>query len=313
MVRYIIKRVFAMIISLWCIITITFVLMHSIPGGPFTREKPLPEAIIKVLNERYKLDDPLIQQYWDYLSNAVRGDFGPSFQHQDQMVADIIAKGLPYTMRLGGTVLIVVILLGVPLGIIAALRQNKSADYVVMLIATIGITIPGFVMAALLMYIFSMKLGWFPAISSKMETWKAMVLPVAALCGYPLSFITRLTKSSMLDVLQQDYIRTARAKGISETKVVLKHALKNGLIPVITYMAPLIAALLTGSFVVERTFTIPGIGRLYVESITGRDYTAIMGMTIFFAVILIVLTFVVDLLYGLIDPRIKLGVGKGGE
>lgn len=296
-----------MVLTLFCVATLTFTLMHSIPGGPFSRERKLPDAILRSLNAKYNLDAPLSEQYIDYMTGLVRGDLGPSFQFANRNVSDMIGTGLPFTMRIGGIAILLTVLLGVPLGIIAALWQHKPADYTIMFFITLGVTIPSFVIATLLVYVFSIRLGWFPSISSQMETWKTMVMPVFALTCYYTSFICRLMRSSMLDIVSADYIRTARSKGISEFKVIMKHVFKNAIIPVVSYLPPMVAGLLAGSFVIEKMFTVPGIGRYFVESITNRDYTMIMGTTIFYAALLVTLGFIVDIAYGLIDPRIKLG------
>ncbi len=310
--RYIIHRLISMAITLFFIITITFFLMHAIPGGPFTREKPLPEAIIKALNEKYHLDDPIWKQYLDYWKDILRGDLGPSFQLANYTVNDLIAKGFPITARLGLASIIFTVLIGVPMGVISALRQGKWEDYTTMFIAALGVTIPSFVLATILIYLFGVVLRIFPVSSGSLTQPIQYVLPVIALSGYSLSFIARLMRSSMLDIIRQDYIRTARAKGLSELKVIYKHALKNAIIPVITYLGPLAAGLLTGSFVIERLFSIPGMGEYFVKSVGNRDYTMIMGSTIFYSVILVVMNFIVDIIYVLIDPRIKLTSSKEG-
>lgn len=312
MVKYILQRLVAMLLTILCIITITFFLMHAIPGGPFTREKPLPQAILKSLNEKYHLDDPIGKQYLDYLKDLARGDFGPSFKQANRSVNELIGMGFPITTKLGLASILLTLVLSIPMGIYSALKQNQWQDYSVMFIATLGVTIPSFVMAILLIFVFALKLHILPVISGGLESFKVLILPVLALTGYSLSFIVRLMRSSMLDVIQQDYIRTARAKGISEFKVIMKHAFKNAVLPVITYLGPMVAALLTGSFVIEKMFTIPGMGRFYVESISNRDYTMIMGSTIFYAGLLVVMNFGVDIIYGFIDPRIKLSNSKGG-
>lgn len=304
MIKYTIKRFISMFITLFFVITFTFVLMHSIPGGPFTREKTLQPAVLEALNEKYHLDDPLFKQYIDYLKGVATLDLGPSFQKVGVEVNDMIKDGFPISAKIGGAACLVIIVLGIPLGLISALKQNKWQDYLVTVLATLGITIPSFVMATMIIYIFSSKLGWLP--SNGLTSWKHYIGPVIALGGFSLAFVSRLTRSSMLEVLRQDYIMTARAKGLSEFKVIGKHALKNALIPVVTYIGPMIAAVLTGSFVVERIFAIPGMGKLFVESVANRDYTVILGVTIFYAAFSIFMIFLVDIAYGLIDPRIKL-------
>lgn len=293
-----------MIVTIFVIIAITFIMMHSIPGGPFTREKALPDAVLQALNQKYHLDDPLWKQFVDYVKGIMTFNLGPSFQRAGVTVNDLIREGFPATLKIGLASVVVIIIVGIPLGILSALKQNKWQDGLVMFIATLGVTIPSFVMATGIIYIFSAKLGWLP--SNGLTSWKHMIGPVIALSGFSLSFVARLTRSSMLEVLQQDYIRTARAKGLSNNKVIYKHALKNALIPVVTYMGPMIAALLTGSFVIEKVFAIPGMGKHFVESVGNRDYTVLMGITIFYALFLVVMVLIVDILYSLIDPRIKM-------
>ena len=294
-----------MVITLWFVITITFFLMHSIPGGPFSREKALPEKVLEALNEKYHLNDPLWKQYVDYLQGVVVLDFGPSFARPGIFVWDKMKEGFPISAKIGGIASLLVIILGVPAGIISALYQNKVPDYIVTVLATLGVAVPSFVVATIYIYVFAEKLGWAPAYG--LEEVKAYVGPCIALAGFSLSFVARLSRSSLLEVMQQDYIRTARAKGLSEFRVIFKHALKNSLIPVITYMGPTIASILTGSFVIEKIFAIPGMGKLFVESVGNRDYTMIMGTTIFYAAFAIFMIFIVDIAYGIIDPRIKLG------
>ena len=303
--RYIARRFVSMIITLWFVVTITFFLMHAIPGGPFTREKALPEKVMEALNEKYHLNDPLWKQYVDYLQGVVVLDFGPSFSRPGIFVWDKIKEGFPVSAKLGGVATLIVIILGIPAGVISALYQNKVPDYVVTILATIGVAVPSFVIATVYIYVFSEKLLLVPAYG--LEELKSYIGPSLALAGFSLAFVARLSRSSLLEVMQQDYIRTARAKGLSELRVIFKHAIKNSLIPVITYMGPTIASILTGSFVVERIFAIPGMGKLFVESVGNRDYTMIMGTTIFYAAFAIVMIFLVDIAYGIIDPRIKLG------
>ncbi|HAW85366.1 MAG: peptide ABC transporter permease [Spirochaetes bacterium GWD1_61_31] len=305
MKKYLISRVFSMLVTIILITALTFAMMHSIPGGPFTREKAIPDEILRQLNAKYNLDDPLIIQYLDYMKRLIRFDLGPSFSKVGVSVNDIIVAGMPASARIGLLASIVIIVLGIPLGIISALKQNKPIDYLVMFMATLGITIPSFVVATLIIYFFAGKLGWLP--SYGLATPLGYVGPVIALSGFSLSFVSRLTRSSMLEVMRQDYIRTARANGIRELSVIGWHAMKNALIPVVTYLGPMIAAILTGSFVVERIFAIPGIGRYFVDSVSNRDYTTIMGVTVFYAVFYMIMVLLVDIAYVLIDPRIKFG------
>ena len=303
--NYLVKRLLSMVITLWFVITITFFLMHAIPGGPFVREKELPPEVIEALNEKYHLDDPLYVQYFDYLKGVVTFDLGPSFKMTGVEVTDLIKKGFPISAKMGGLAVLFVLLLGVPIGIISALKQNSWIDYIVTIIATIGVAVPGFVVATIYIYIFSSKLALVPSFG--LESAKGYIGPVLALAFFSLAFVMRLMRSSMLEVLGEDYIRTARAKGLPEFIVIYKHALKNAIIPVITYVGPMIAAVMTGSFVIEKIFAIPGMGKYFVESVGNRDYTVLMGTTVFYAALVIVAILVVDVAYGMIDPRIKLG------
>lgn len=309
MLAYIIKRIFNAVIVLWVVTTITFFLMHAIPGGPFTVEKSLPPIVQHSIEERYKLNDPLYKQYSDYLTNLIRGDLGPSFKYPGRSVNDIIKDGFPVSFQLGMEAVLIAIIIGIPAGIIAAINQGKWQDHAVNFFTTLGVAVPSFVVAALLIYVLSTKLHLLP--SAMWEGWQYQIMPALALSGMPTSFIARLTRSSMLDVLGQDYIKTARAKGLSRFTVLFKHALPNSLIPVVTYAGPMTAGILTGSFVIENIFAIPGLGQYFVTSIYNRDYTVILGVTIFYSLIIIVLNMIVDLIYPFLDPRIKLGGGKG--
>lgn len=306
---YIIKRIFNAFIVLWIVITITFFLMHAIPGGPFTAEKSLPPYVLHSIEERYKLNDPLYKQYGDYLCNLVQGDLGPSFKYPGRSVNDIIKDGFPVSFKLGIEAILIAIIIGIPAGILTGVKKDKWQDRAVNFFTTLGVAVPSFVVAALLIYVLSTKLHLLPA--AMWNGWRYEIMPALALSGMPMSFIARLTRSSMLDILSQDYIKTARAKGLSWSKVLIKHALPNSLIPVVTYLGPMTASILTGSFVIETIFAIPGLGQYFVTSIYNRDYTVILGVTIFYSVIVIVLNMVVDLLYPLLDPRIKIGEEKG--
>ncbi|MCD4712518.1 MAG: ABC transporter permease [Clostridiales bacterium] len=302
---YYLKRIISAIITILLIATLTFTMMHSIPGGPFTRERPVPDEILKSLNEKYNLDAPLYVQYFDYMKGLVTFDLGPSYSKIGTTVNDLLVAGFPTSAKIGLMASLLIVILGIPVGIISALKQNKPIDYFVMFMATLGVTVPSFVIATLIIYVFAGKLGWIPSFG--LSTPLGYIGPVIALTGYSLSFVARLTRSSMLEVLRQDYIRTARANGLKEFSVIGKHAVKNALIPVVTYIGPMIAAILTGSFVVEKIFAVPGMGRYYVESVTNRDYTTIMGMTVFYAAFYIIMVLFVDIAYGFIDPRIRLG------
>ena len=303
MTKYLVKRLGIMLVTLFLITLLTFILMHAVPGGPFNGEKQVSKAVMDALNEKYKLNDPLWKQFLDYISGLLRFDLGPSFKYQGKTVNDFIENGFPFSARLGAITLLFVLLASIPMGIISALKNGKWQDMLLMTIATLGVTIPSFVIATGLIYLFSFKLQWTPVYG--VDTWKGYILPVIAMGGYSVSFLARLMRSSLLDVMGQDYIRTARAKGISETRVIVKHALRNALIPVVTVLGPTVANLLTGSFVIEKIFAIPGMGGYFVNSVTQRDYTTIMGMTVFYAAFLIAMVFIVDLFYCLIDPRIR--------
>jgi oligopeptide transport system permease protein len=278
--------------------------MHSVPGGPFTAERRLPEAIENALIKKYNLDAPLYKQFFVYVKGLLVFDLGPSFKHEGRTINEFITEGFPLSGRLGLLAILFILFLALPLGCISAIKNGKWQDLLIMFFATLGITIPSFVIATALMYAFAFRLGWFPVFG--VSSIKGYVLPVIALSGYSLAFITRLMRSSLLEVMEQDFIRTARAKGVSESGIIVKHALRNALIPVVTILGPTMAGLLTGSFVIEKIFAIPGMGVHFVTSIANRDYTAIMGITIFYAAILVTMVFIVDIFYVMIDPRIKL-------
>jgi len=303
MSKYILKRMGMTVLTLLLIVVLVFFLMHAIPGGPFTAQRELPPEVEAALIAKYNLDESLAVQLLHYIGGLLRGDLGPSFKYPGRSVNDFIREGFPVSAKLGLITVIFVLAASIPLGIVAALRNGKWQDVLTMLLATIGVTIPSFVIATVLMYVFSHRLGWLPAFG--LDSPAGYILPVIALGGYSMSFMARLVRSSLLEVLGQDYIRTARAKGLTEYKVVVKHALRNALIPVVTILGPTVAALLTGSFVIEKIFALPGMGKHFVTSITNRDYTTILGITIFYATFLVVMVFVVDMFYVLIDPRIK--------
>jgi oligopeptide transport system permease protein len=301
---YIFKRFVSSILTLYIIITVTFLLMHAIPGSIYTGDRNLPPAIEENIKAKYGLDQPLYKQYIMVMDNIIHLDFGMSMKNEGRGVNDIISEHFPDSAKLGMVAILLCLGVGIPLGIVSSLNIGKWQDHTSMIIATIGVTVPGFVVAAMSQYFLAVKLGWFPPIGFK--SVQHAILPAIALSFYPLSFIARLVRSSMLEVMEQDYIRTARAKGLSETIVVYKHALKNSIMPVITYLGPLVAGILTGSFVIEKMFNIPGLGGYFVNSISNRDYTTLMGVTVFYAAFLIFMNFVVDVVYVFIDPRIKL-------
>lgn len=302
--KYVVKRVLLSIITLWIVSTLTFGLMFLVPGGPFLAEKAPSEATLKALNEKYGLDQPKIVQYKNYMVKLVQGDMGLSIKQRGRTVNQIITRGFKVSARVGGIAILLAVLVGVPLGSIAALNRGKWIDNVIIVISTCGIAVPGFVVSTVLMMIFSVKLNLLPTygLTSPLH----YIMPVAALAFYPSSYISRLMRSSMLEVLGQDYMRTAKAKGLSQFKMLFKHALRNAILPVVTYLGPLLAYTLTGSFVVEKIFTIPGLGSEFISSIINRDYTLIMGTTIFLAALIITMNLLVDIVYKLVDPRIKL-------
>jgi oligopeptide transport system permease protein len=300
-----------MLLSLYLIVTATFFLMRLAPGNPFTSEKQLPPEIEAALNEHYGLDDPWYQQYADYLVRIVQWDFGPSFKYKTRTVNDLISEGFPVSLALGAQAILIALSLGLLLGIIAALHHNKWQDYGAMIVAVFGISVPSFIMATVLQYFFAIKWGLLPV--ARWDSFMHTILPSLALAASPMAFIARLTRSSMLEVLANDYIRTAKAKGLSKGVITIKHTIRNALLPVVSYMGPLSAGIITGSFVIERIFGIPGLGSHFVTSISNRDYTVIMGVTVFYSIILLVSILLVDIAYGLIDPRIKIAGGKKGE
>ncbi|MED1606219.1 ABC transporter permease [Cytobacillus kochii] len=309
MLKYIGKRLGAMVITLWVIITLTFFLMHAIPGSPFNNERATSEAVQRNLEAFYHLDEPLYVQYFSYIQSVVTFDFGPSIKKPAQSVNDMLGRGFPVSFELGMVTLIVAVISGITLGVIAALRHNGFIDYLAMTVAVLGISIPNFVMATMLIQQLAVNLPIFPV-----ATWSSpmhMVLPTLALATGPMAIIARLTRSSMLEVLTQDYIRTAKAKGLKTVTIVFRHALRNALLPVVTVLGTLAASILTGTFVIEKIFAIPGMGKYFVESINTRDYPVIMGTTVFYSSILIVMLFLVDIAYGILDPRIKLHKKEG--
>lgn len=299
---YILKRVLLAILTIWIVITITFFVMHAVPGGPFMSEKAITKEAQAALEAKYGLDKPLLEQYGTYLRDIVtKFDFGPSLKQRGRQVVDIIMDGMKTSAKLGVIAAIGAAIAGVVLGATAALRRNTVLDKAIMVISTAFVSMPSFIMGTLLLLFFSVKLGWVPANGS---TGAGLILPVITLSLSPMANITRLTRSSMLDVLGQDYIRTAKAKGVAGGKVIFGHALKNSLIPVLTYIGPMLAFIVTGSMVVEQIFAVPGIGRQFVSSIQNRDYTMIMGTTIFLASLIVVMNLITDILYKVVDPRI---------
>lgn len=284
--------------------------MQAAPGGPFTSERKLPPKIEEQMNEAYGLNDPIHVQYVDYLIRIAKWDFGPSFKYEGQSVNDIISRSFPYSLVLGLEAIFLALSIGILLGVLAALYHNKFGDYAAMVFAVLGISVPSFILATILQYVFALKLQMFPI--AKFDSFAHSVLPAIALATTPLAFIARLMRSSMLEVLSSDYIKTAKAKGLSNRITIYRHGIRNAILPVVSYLGPLVVAILTGSFIIERIFAIPGLGNEFVESITNRDYTVIMGTTVFFSVLLLFSILIVDIIYGLIDPRIKI-TGKEGD
>ncbi|MDF2842301.1 MAG: binding-protein-dependent transport system inner rane component [Herbinix sp.] len=304
MIKYVIKRLLLAIITVFIVGTLTFFLMNMVPGGPFLSEKAISPAAQKALEAKYGLDKPLFQQYVTYMTDALHGDFGDSLKQRGRTVASIITTKFPVSARVGGCAILLSLLIGIPLGCIAALNRGKFLDSFVSVISTFGIAVPSFVICTLLMYFLGVHLKLLPTFG--ITSWKHYVMPVMALSFYPTAYIMRLMRSSLLDVLGQDYMRTTKAKGVSQFFALYKHALRNAILPVITYLGPMTAYTLTGSFVVEKIFTIPGLGGEFIGSIGSRDYTIIMGTTIFLAALMVFMNVVVDIVYKLVDPRIKL-------
>ncbi|MEH7385519.1 ABC transporter permease [Bacillus sp. JJ1521] len=303
MLKYIGKRVVLAVVTLWVIITLTFILMHSIPGNPFAQEGTMPEAVYNNLQSYYNLDKPLLVQYGLYLLSILQFDFGPSYKSSTLTVNDLIVNGFPVSLHLGTQALLIAIPLGLLFGIIAALYRNRWPDYSSMILAIIGISVPNFILATFLINYFAVEFRWFPVATWK--SWSHTVLPSVSLAAMPMAFIARLMRSSMLEVMGQDYILTAKAKGLKKGAIILKHAIRNAILPVVTIVGILIANIVTGSFIIEKIFGIPGMGDMFVTSIFNRDYPVILGSTIFYAAILILFILIVDIAYTWIDPRIK--------
>jgi oligopeptide transport system permease protein len=300
--KYLIKRILLAVVSVIIVSAITFFAMNAIPGGPFNKEKATSAAAIAVLEQRYNLDKPVGEQYILYMNNILHGDWGVSLKTGRDIWNEITTK-FAVSAKLGGTAALIAVIIGIILGSIAGLTRNHLPDRLIVFFTTLGTAIPSFILATLLLLVFCLKLGWFPVWSSSNPNY---VLPIIALAIYPMAYVTRLTKTSMLDALNQDYIRTAKAKGVARWKVIFKHALRNALIPVITYVGPMVAYILTGSMVVESIFNIPGLGSSFVTSITNRDYTLIMATTIFLAILMVIANLLTDIAYKLVDPRITL-------
>ena len=302
--KYIIKRVALGVLSIFIVATLTFFLMNLVPGGPFVAEKSISKEAQAALEAKYGLDKPLLERYATYMTDFVKGDMGLSLRQRGRTVSDIIFSKFPVSAKLAGFAVAVAVLVGIPLGCLSAYNRGKLGDNIIIVFATCGIAIPSFISSVILLYTFGSKLNILPTVG--LNTMSSYIMPVTALAIYPTAYITRLMRSSLLDVMGQDYIRTAKAKGLSNFKILFKHALRNAVLPVVTYVGPMLASLMTGSFVVEKIFTVPGLGRDFVSAINQRDYTLIMGTTIVLATLIITANVIVDILYKIIDPRINL-------
>jgi len=306
-IRYSIKRFLGAIPTLLILIALAFFMIRVAPGGPFDAERALLPEIEANLRAAYHLDEPLYQQFARYLGALVQGDFGPSFQYRDFSVTELIMTGFPVSLRLGGSAILLAFLIGVSAGSIAALRQNSAIDYSVMAVSMTGISIPNFVMAPILILVFAVYLGWLPAGGLGDGSIRNLILPVIALALPQIAYISRLTRGSMIEVLRSNFIRTAKAQGLSMTTIMLRHALKPGLLPVVSYLGPATAAVITGSVVIEQIFGVPGLGRFFVQGALNRDYTLVMGVVVFYGILIIVFNFLVDLAYAWLDPKVKYG------
>ncbi|MCQ2478330.1 MAG: ABC transporter permease [Clostridia bacterium] len=304
MTKYIIKRVAMGLLSIFIVATLTFFLMNMVPGGPFVAEKSISKAAQEALASKYGLDKPIFERYVTYMTDFLKGDMGVSLRQRGRTVSEIIFSKFPVSAGLAGIAVFVALCVGIPLGCISAYNRGKLSDNIIIVLGTCGIAIPSFISSVLLLYTFGSRLNILPTIG--LNDAASYIMPVTALAIYPTAYITRLMRSSLLDVMGQDYIRTAKAKGLSSFVTLFKHALRNAILPVVTYVGPMLASLMTGSFVVEKIFTIPGLGREFVSSISNRDYTMIMGTTIILATLIIAANVIVDILYKVIDPRIKL-------
>ena len=305
MIKYILKRVAIGLLTLFVLATIVFVLMKLLPGGPFDSDRVTDPRIIEIMERAYNLDKPLHTQYLLYLKDLIHGNLGESFKKSGITVNDMISRLAPTTMKLGFVALIISMVVGITLGIISTLTKKQWIRSTIVVFATIGVSVPGFLLALLMIYAFTVHLHWLPTMG--LSSWKHFIMPSLAISFSPIAYITRMTRSSLSEVLRQDYITMAKATGLSKISVIIRHALKNAMLPIVTYMGPLIASLLTGSFVVETMFSIPGIGREFVSAITGRDYPVIMGLTVCIGAFVILMNLLSDIAAAVVDPRIRLG------
>lgn len=307
MTQYIIRRFLGLIPTLLIVITLSFFIIRLAPGGPFAREKELPQQVIENIERKYHMDEPLLKQYGRYIFDVVRGDLGPSFKYMDHDVNYLIGNSLPVSMTLGVISLGIALILGIGSGIISAVKQNSIADYLSMSVAVIGISVPLFVIGPVFMYFFALKLGWLPTSGwiTGRDGWVTLIMPAVTLAFPYFAYIGRLTRASVIEVLRSDYIRTARAKGMRGSVIMFKHVLKGAMLPVVSYLGPAFAGIVTGSVVVEQIFRVPGLGKFFVQSAFNRDYTLIMGTVVVYSIILIIMNFVVDIIYSFLDPRIS--------
>jgi oligopeptide transport system permease protein len=304
MLSYTVRRILGAIPTILAIIAIAFFMIRLAPGGPFATDKPLPVEIKRNMEKAYHLDEPLYMQFGRYLGNLAQGDFGPSFRMRDYTVNQLLAQGFPYSLQIGLIAVVIATFLGIFLGTVAALNQNSPGDYGTMAIAMIGITIPNFVVAPLLVLVLAVTWRILPA-GGITEGWTSFILPIVALALPPTAYIARLTRASMIEVLRSNFVRTARAKGLPERITIMRHTLKAGLLPVVSYLGPTTAAIITGSIVIEQIFGIPGIGRYFIQGALNRDYTLVMGTVVLIAVLIVLLNLLVDVLYGALDPRVR--------
>ncbi len=314
MAAYVLRRILWLIPVLLFVSLITFALMHSVEGGPWDSDRKLPDETIENLNRKYGLDKPIWQQYTSYLANALQGDLGISYQRQDKPVTDIILSGFKVSAVLGMIALLLAVGVGVSLGVVSALNRNRLPDYASVLLASVGSAVPAFVLGIFLIYVFGVQLGWLRTfgwdtrdgiIPGWLPPFQQLILPVVTLAALPAAYLARITRASVLEVLQQDYVRTARAKGLGRVAILNRHVMRNAAVPILTVLGPMAAALVTGSFIIEYMFSVPGVGRLFVQSVSARDYGMIMGTTLFYAAIIVVANLAVDLAYAVLDPRIR--------
>lgn len=303
MIKYVIKRVFAAVITMWALVTIVFFLVRLMPGDPFTNPK-LTEQVAMNMEKYYGFDKPLPVQYVQYLGNLIHGNFGYSMHYTNKTVNYIIGQGFPFSLDIGLRALVLAISMGLVLGIISARNRGNKIDFICVLIAILGTSIPDFIMGAVLQYFFGIKWGLLPV--AQYKGFSYTILPAFALAFYTLTSVSRIMRASMLEVVQQDYIKTAKAKGLSELRITCKHQIRNAIMPVVTMLGPTVASVLTGTFVIESIFAIPGMGKYYVESVTQNDYSMVLGMTVFYGIFLVTCNLIVDILYGIIDPRVRI-------